>query len=403
MNLNEQLLGVDNRIKQFQKSANEADQVVLTLGCSDSRVRLPENLVILHDKNGKEISVLFIMLPTIGGGVPSRSRLYRTVSDIISWGVKSEKIRILVTQHGDTLEIQERIGRYGLSQEPKQLLSCGLRKFFAQYANELSYIRTVLAAWSDRYKQESNDRNKVLDIVPLELLSESCPEAYQEISKLSKKTGRVPRRLLIRAAYRNATFDIEENGEAVRSKIAEYLREEEFREIFSSCTVGLADYDHNLKVLHFAHPYTSLNWNERVVEFKDIAQRTVPYQDPEFVTVTFSRNLLPIPDTVLYPESTYLNDKNHRLQIDATFRSAISTPKPEALLCGIAEASYAVLHNLGGHDSNFKRLSEVAIICDSDNYFEIAQEITKHPEFISDFLPFMQEFGLERMKVYRTA
>lgn len=388
MNPDSELASIQDRIQAFQKKACAADQVVIALGCSDSRVRFPDEYVLVHDADGNEIRVLFIMLPTIGGGSPSRSRMKRVLSDLISWGVNREKIRILVTQHGSTTEVTQRVGHHGCEYEPRQLVSCGLRNFFAQYAEQLSHIHTLLNAWGDRYKQTLNNPSHVLDSVKLPELERACPEAYKKICEVALQASSaeysLPKRLVLRAAYRNTTFDIEENGESVRAKVSEILRETEFSDIFSTCLVGLADYDHNKKRVLFAHPYSSLGWKESIVEFTTLPERTVEFQDPTAIAITFSRVLLPIPDSVLYPSLCTIPDN--------TFRASVSTPSEEILLCAFSEASYAVLHHLGGHDANFKQLSDLLITCDTPEHMAIVQNIHANAEYIQDFKKMFDAF-----------
>lgn len=43
-----------SRISDFQKKACQADEVVIALGCSDSRVRFPTDFVTVHNKEKKE-------------------------------------------------------------------------------------------------------------------------------------------------------------------------------------------------------------------------------------------------------------------------------------------------------------------------------------------------------------
>lgn len=378
-----------SRISDFQKKACQADEVVIALGCSDSRVRFPTDFVTVHNKEKKECKVLFIMIPTIGGGAPSRTRLKRVIDDIVAWGVAASKIKILVTQHGNTQEISQRIGHYGFSTEPTQLVSCGLRKFFAQYAQELSYLHTLLLQWSDRHRQNMSQQHFIPDGISLRVLENECPEAYDLISQISPHSTdsqyKLPRRLIFRAAYRNANFDIEENGETVRSRVAEYLREPEFANVFATCTVGLADYDHNQKSLHFIHSYSSLEWQEKVIELPQLPHRSVSFQDPQAAVITFGKELLPIPDAVLFPQVCS--------EPDNTFRATVSTPSAEIFLCAMAEISYAVLHRVLRHDDNFKSLSELRIISDTKPHIKIVENIMYNQEFVEDFLPLFSAFS----------
>lgn len=381
----EDLHSIFDRIEQYKRVVCAADEVVITLGCSDSRVRFPLDLVSVHALNGSTLRVAFIFLSTIGGGTPSRSRLRKVCTDIIGWGVKRERLRILVTQHGDTSEIEAQKGQLGFSKEAPKLVSCGLRKFFASYADELTQLHILITAWADRVKQETNQPAFLADGASFDQIAAQSPEIAELLDSVAKRatTGgyHLPKRLVLRAAYRTTTFDIEENGEAVRARIAEFLREQEFSDIFTTCTVGLADYDHNKKCLHFAHTYTSLGWAEKILHLPGIPERTVPYQDPLSVAYTFSKTLLPVPDAVLLPSLCTTPD--------ATFRVATSTPTPEIFLCGLAEASYALLHHVAGHDDNFKHLGGMYIFCDDPHYYRVVLESLKHPEYVNDFAPLM--------------
>ena len=78
--LREDLLTLDlkemsARIEAYKERARQADRVVITIVCCDSRVVLPEELVTVQKEDDTTEQVLFITLPTIGSGAPSRSRL----------------------------------------------------------------------------------------------------------------------------------------------------------------------------------------------------------------------------------------------------------------------------------------------------------------------------------------
>ncbi len=377
----EDLNSIFSRIEQYKQLVCTADEVVITLGCSDSRVRFPLELVPVHRRDGTTLNVAFIFLSTIGGGTPSRSRLRKVCTDIMNWGVNKERLKILVTQHGDTSEIVAQKGHLGFSKEAPKLVSCGLRAFFATYADQLTQLHILITAWADRVKQQTNQPSFLADGVSFDQLEADCPEIVRIIDAVSNQASSgefvLPRRLILRAAYRTTTFDIEENGEAVRSRIAEFLREAEFGDIFTTCTVGLADYDHNKKCLHFGQSYTTLGWAEQELCLPGVPERTVAYQDPLSIAYTFSKTLLPVPDAVLLPSLCTTPD--------ATFRVATSTPTPEIFFCGLAEASYALLHHVAGHDDNFRHLAHMYIFCDDPQYYAVVQESLNHAEYKRDF------------------
>jgi hypothetical protein len=53
------------RIAEYKALALQADRVVITIICCDSREVLPEKLVAVRKKNGGAEKVLFITIPTI--------------------------------------------------------------------------------------------------------------------------------------------------------------------------------------------------------------------------------------------------------------------------------------------------------------------------------------------------
>lgn len=240
--------GMKERVEEYKNVVRQADLCIVTFICSDSRVSLPQELVEIPMTDGQKVRAAFIGVPTIGGGLPSRSRVRGVISELGAWGVKPERLRMLVTQHGDTNEIDHGDG-----------LSCGLRKFLYQNKEELLAIRSLLLPWSDSHKRKTGDITKAPDRCELSVLSRECPDILEKMYLLAEKTG-VPTRLILRAAYRNGDFSIGENGEIVRRGISQYLMDREYKEILTTCEVGLAEFlcalaEASYAILHRLHPH----------------------------------------------------------------------------------------------------------------------------------------------------
>ncbi len=229
-----ELLGMKERSRAFEALACQADLVIPTIICCDSRVVLPDTLQVIGGKK-----VLFIPIPTIGSGAPSRSRLRGVISEIRGWGVEPEKIRLLVTQHGDTQEVGGEADH----------ITCGLRKFFDANKVALAKLQRLLLPWSVKYKDDHEDNTLAPDRLSLEVLRREAPAVMSLVDKLYEASGedsasRIPRRLLIRAAYRNTDFNLEGNEIGVFMRMREYLADAEYADIKKTCRVGIAKYDH---------------------------------------------------------------------------------------------------------------------------------------------------------------
>lgn len=372
-----ELLGMKERLRSFEVLACQADLVVLTIVCCDSRVVLPDTLQTIQTAEGTK-QVLFIPIPTIGSGAPSRSRLRGVLSQIRSWGVDPEKIRLLVTQHGDTQEVE---GEH-------DHITCGLRKFFDTNKKELKRLRRQLIPWSVAYKRTHQDRSLAPDRLSLEILRREAPAIMNLVDRLYEASGkdsatRIPRRLLIRSAYRNSDFDLEENEIGVFERLQEYLQDPEYSDITGTCQIGIAKYDHQKKQLLMHNADANLAFPP-VIEFPELTARTDSHQDPDYVVISFGAETIPHPISTILPEhcGTQIPDN--------AFRTVASIPTVPTLLCAMAEGAYAILHHNHPHDKNFVNLKKLLILCDNDAYVQVVQEMMRDPEFREEYLPMLK-------------
>lgn len=367
--------GISPRIDRYIHELIAADHVVITLACSDSRVVFPSTPVVVTMKNGADQRVMFVGIPTIGGGSPSRSRLRGIIKTLKAWGVTKDRIGILVTQHGDTSEINAALAK------TSGHISCGLRTFFNQYKNELEDIRELLIAWSRQYKRTVNDPRAAPDRLPLEVITQQCPEVMKLVTTLHAKTN-MPRRLLIRAAYRNGSFDIHSNELEIMDKVAQYIADEENEDIFPTCAIGAAYYDHQLKKLHFALPYADIGFKDKTLSFTNLPPRHDSIQNPENVIVSLGEEVICIHKAVILPH--VVGDLH---QPDNVFRSCASIPTVPTVLCALSEAYYAVVHKVHPHpgNGNFVTLKRIIALCDSQTHVDTLQKALLSEEFKTDY------------------
>jgi len=383
------LLGAAQRIREFQNEVASADTTVLAFGCSDARVQWPKGPVKVLMENGEEKSIMFVGVSIIGSGLASRRRFYQTVHVLQDWGAKD--LMVLATQHGDSDEIAHAKNH---TSDSDVRLTCGLRNFMGTYKKELTEIRSLLMPWNDEYKRKTGDITKAPDRMELSKLTQECPDIMELIRSLSEKTGpegyRIPQRLILRAAYRNSNFDIEENGEMVRKGLAEYLRHPDHKEIYRHCRVGLADYDHKKKTLSFLQPYATLGFADHEIVLPGVTPRTDAVQLPHHAIISFGQESIPIHNGVILPHIA-----GDQAQADNVFSANASIPTYQTLLCAVSETMYAVMHKVRPHhgDTNFSTLKDVVIICENNRYTSVVDEMVQTEEFSREFRPMLHELN----------
>lgn len=368
--------GMLSRIERYKQQLLEADSVVITLVCSDSRVVLPSGVQLHTMVDGSKQRVMYVGIPTIGGGVPSRSRLRGVMKTLERWGVNPGKLKILVTQHGDTEEIKSS------HSHEASCVSCGLRKFFSEYKTELSQIREELLWWTREYKRKTNNPKAAPDRVSLEFLDQKIPHIMSLVTELNRQTG-LPRRLIVRAAYRNTSFEMHANLLDTWDRVGNYLLADEFKAIFASCVVAAANYDHQRKELIFPSEYASLRTQNLTLPLA-LPARSDRIQSPENVIVSFGENAICLHNGVLLPHLA-----GSEARPDNVFRSAASIPSVPTVMCALAEAFYAVVHKVHPHggNQNFADLQRLIMVCDSQQHVQVLKEAVASREFEMDFKP----------------
>ncbi len=383
-NLETDLKDIRTRIEEYKQLAISADMVVITLVCSDSRVVLPQGLVDIEMEDGTIAKTLFLGVPTIGGGYPSQSRLRGVIRVLEEWGVDKTKFRVLATQHGSKKEVRAALKKN--EPDPDHKVTCGLRQFFEKYHTELGAIRGRLVPWARRLKQDRNDKKVAPDRLPLEEIEALYPELMEQINELHQKSG-LPRRLIIRAAYRNSSFDIEQNELLVAEKVGEYLQHTEYEDIYPTCLVAAALYDHQQKNINLIHKHAGLGTQNKVIEL-GMTPREDSIQSPQFVVISFGRDAICLQNSSLFPNMV---DR----RADNAFRACASIPTVPTVMCAFSEAFYAVVHKVHPHDKNFADLERVVVVCDNDEYFNVVQEAINGKEFQEEFKEIFAQLNQE--------
>lgn len=393
------LTEMHTRIDAYKERARQADRVVITIVCCDSRVALPEGLVTIKKQDGTTEKVLFITLPTIGSGAPSSSRL-RGIQRVIEqdWGVKPEKLSFLVTQHGDSHEVAAQ------HDESDHAITCGLRKVLLQNSAALGKLSRRLADWTYGYKMRNRDMTLAPDRLSLEVLRQEAPKIMELVDAIYESSGpvgsRLPRRLIIRAAYRNSHSNMALNEGKVVAKVHEYL----LNTLTQSARDGVAPlypvahaaYNHQTKSIEFSDPDNSFGWEARVA-LPDLPQRSDSIQSPEYCIISFGTQTIPLAVRELLPHLCGAGSEKYAPPADNAFRAVASIPTEATFLCALGESMYAVLHRVHPHggDQNFADLKKVVIVCDNDDYGAVVKRLMQYPEFVEEYLPALQHLQPE--------
>jgi hypothetical protein len=391
-----------SRIAEYKERARQADRVVITVVCCDSRVVLPEKLVTINKKDGSTERVLFITVPTIGSGAPSKSRLRGIQQQIEKdWGVAAEKVSFLVTQHGDAHEVSAQ------HDETDHAITCGLRKVLLNNNAALGKLSEWLASWTQEYKMKNRDFTLAPDRMTLDQLRQEAPEIMALVDEIHESSGavgaRLPRRLIIRAAYRNHHSNMALNEASVVAKVHEYVISEQQRkaaETNALYPVGYAAYNHQTKELLFDNPYACFGWEDSVA-LPELPPRTDAIQSPEYSIISFGTQTIPLAVRELLPHLCGSGSEKYTPPADNAFRTVASIATEATLLCALAEAMYAILHKVHQHhgDMNFADLKKVVIVCDNDEYVAVVKKLLQYPEFVEEYLPAFKELQPEGLIV----
>ena len=377
------LEGMGGRLEKFRKLAKQADEVWITVVCCDSRVRLPEELVEIkagetdHDGVEKTKKILFVPLVTIGSGAPSEKRFRKTKEVLLFWGVDAKKIRVLVTQHGDSDEIDG-------SEEGH--ISCGLRKVYDSFHDQFHKLSKLIRREAAKLKRDEDNPEFSIDHLTLDQMTEKLPRSMSEINRIHQET-KIPTRLLLRAIFRNFGSNLDDNMDRVVQKMTGYVFSSNNEDIRGHCEVLSGVYDHQRKKI------VNLESDDLPVDEIDFSQldgfkiRENKYQDPEFIIVSFGKNVIPYPIDTLLPHICGKGSEFYQPPTDNAFRTRIITATVPMLLGAVAEASYAISHHNHPHegDMNFRSLKSIVIICENNDYLKVVLEMINDKEFIDEY------------------
>jgi len=209
----------------------------------------------------------------------------------------------------------------------------------------------------------------------------------------------IARRLIIRAAYRNYHSDMGLNEHGVMEKIHEHLLAEMTSDSVIH-TVGYAAYDHQAKVLHLTNPEANFDWSDSQIP-TGLEARTDTHQDPHYCVVSFGNETIPLAVRALLPGLCGLGTASSKPPEDNAFRTVASMPTIPTVLCGLAEASYAVQHKNNPHegDKNFRSLKKLIIVCSDDTYATVVHEMLADAEFQKEYLPMLRLLQPEGLHV----
>ncbi len=304
-----------NRLTKYEAELTQATTVKVVIGCDDSRVDVPVGL----QDNGD----FYILLPVIGGGVPSRDGLASLILYLTEKRGSLSNVEIYASQHGGNEEVSATI-----SGEPVPKHTCGARAVRGEMPDSVYQ------------KYAGIPRHEV-------------PEALDEEMNL-------PAMLVHSAA--NLEADIVANAQKTVAGITEILAELNSSEV----PVYSAVYNHNKKTL------TTLNGEgleEETAEMPGFHNFEKDYQDPAMTVGKFGPRLAGIADGVLAPYIIGLGENNDFNTYAATF---------EDLKVLFSDMSYAVSHHAKhiNHpdephaDHNFESLKHALIFVQDTAYAE---------------------------------
>ena len=118
--------GVNARVNNFYADLRKAHEVIILMGCDDSREDVPVRLVEIPDR---KLKVGFLFVPVLGGGVPDGAVLRAVHQKFRDEQIPADKISFMTTQHGNTQEVQHAL------EEPPDTgtkITCGARKARAE-------------------------------------------------------------------------------------------------------------------------------------------------------------------------------------------------------------------------------------------------------------------------------
>ena len=332
----QEFVGVKARIAEYAEQLRQSDTVVIMIGCSDARVGTPITMID---------GVSYIYLPVIGGGVPEKELLEALLNQLRQLNINVyHKVQILLTQHGDTQEVTHILA--GRHKEANEHITCGLRGVIHKHKNKLEELRTFIL----RY-----DRSKIPDdLLNIISLINKLPELLQ-----------IPKRLILNAVLNNSSSNMQANLVGVKDEILKF-------------NLGLAStndqlitgyYDHQERIVHLTArdgiSPGSINFNMEKWEKH--------YQDPAIICVSFGIVASVTHNGVLMPKIIGLEPGNS-FDTSATVKSQ---------LMGALSAAWYAANNAakGGHDENFVTTKAAIIICDNDQYIELAKEVLNSVDF----------------------
>lgn len=398
------------QVAEFKENILNSDLVCIVITCCDSRVVLPSHLVEIEDGEGAK-KVQFLPLPTIGSGAPSRMRLSLLIEELFKLGVSASKIKIIVTQHGDTEEIA---AAHSTETIPEVKCTCGLRAVLHQKRSVVTDdLRYRFDHWVYGIKQEIGMKDGSAegliwapDRASLEELETRNPSIMEEIKNIADKLH-ISRRLLLRILHRNADSDIAKNERMTYQKVRAAIVEK-FPELWPALKIYSAYYNHNSKEMVFPAEESEQLGVDQVIDLTalspEIKLREVSYQDPDYVVISFGQRVISMPPELLLSHlskgcvDTSLENADNWLS-DNFFTTDASDGLP-ALFCGMAEASYAVSHSglvaqhgEHGQNPNFAHLKKLVIICDDEKQANVVKGMTATREYKEDFAALFGQIG----------
>jgi hypothetical protein len=360
--LKKELSGLAERMKEYEGLFQGAEEIGFVFGCDDGRVGAPP---IVQTINGKQ--TLLVYVPRIGGGVPEKDLVQFLRDKTVELRGSTDNVSVYVTQHGSTAEVTQACDHKDISE-----CTCGLRKVFSEYEEELSILGDML-----REDQESGRKT-------YDALSEHLRIRINMIHGATQ----IPHRLIRIAAEKNMASNITQNATFVWQSIVDYG-------LFPDSAIKPAYYDHNAKIMYPVNMHDELPF-EKFSVTADVEQKwNHEYQNPSGLVISFGPEASFTPDGIVLPSYVGVGINNDFTAVAPGITEGFLE---EDLFNALAEASYAAgayQDAVEGHphNDNFTDMKYCAILCDNKGYVSLAQQVLTSEHFKTTLAPSFAALG----------
>lgn len=311
-----EIRGFSGRLREHHKRTMDADLLAFVLGCDDARGKIEGLYEIDWFRTGRK-KVMFQYIPSIGGGENSETLISALYGYLVSPRVVDvSETEVIVTQHGDTQEVNAAIAG-GRINEP----SCGLRKLLKKLKR-----------------------------------GENPADVPHELKQIAKSA--------------NFSWDMRANAQHVFQRTASALGAHNYSR--ERIRVGL--FDHNQKVLYSERESGGF-WEFQIQECQTWP---LSYQNPKVGVVKYGHKAVSIPNDVILPN--ILGKDNNDFSAAAVEMNSSQDLTTDGLRRALAEMWYMLHHRADRNSADFKNTQMLMIVADNDRYVDNARSVLGKPD-----------------------